>query len=56
MSQLEFYMGDANLSNDQFLVKKLETTTQLELSLFLEFNRIKCIFSAGGVNITDKLE
>ena len=54
LNQIEFYMGDANLSKDQFLQKRLEKTTQLELSLFLEFNRIKCIFSAGG--ITDKLE
>jgi hypothetical protein len=54
LNQIEFYMGDANLSKDQFLQKRLEKTTQLELTLFLEFNRIKCIFSAGG--ITDKLE
>jgi len=54
LNQIEFYMGDANLSKDQFLQKRLEKTTQLELSLFLEFNRIKCIFSAGG--IADKLE
>jgi len=54
LNQIEFYMGDANLSKDQFLQKRLEKTTQLELTLFLEFNRIKCIFSAGGIN--DKLE
>ena len=54
LNQIEFYMGDANLSKDQFLQKRLEKTTQLELSLFVEFNRIKCIFSAGGIN--DKLE
>jgi hypothetical protein len=54
LSQIEFYMGDANLSKDQFLQKKLEISSQLDLSLFLEFNRIKCIFSVCGT--TDKLE
>ena len=27
LSQIEFYMGDANLSKDQFLQKRLEKTT-----------------------------
>ncbi len=53
-NQLEFYMGDANLSKDKFMQRKLENTTQIELSLFLEFNRIKLIFGVGM--IVDKLE
>ena len=47
--QLEFYMGDANLSKDQFLQKKLESTTQIELSVFLSFNRIKSLIGSAQI-------
>jgi hypothetical protein len=47
--QLEFYLGDANLSKDRFLMRKLEHSTQIELTTFLEFNRIKGILSAALV-------
>ncbi len=42
------------MSKDRFLQKKLETTSQLELSLFLDFNRVKAIF--GGSYISDRVE
>jgi hypothetical protein len=53
-NQLEFYLGDSNLAKDRFLQKKLESTSQLELSLFLDFNRVKGIF--GGCYIADRVE
>ncbi len=34
-------MGDSNLAKDQFLRDRLEKDPQIELTLFLEFNRIK---------------
>ena len=53
-NQLEFYLGDSNLAKDRFLQKKLESTSQLELSLFLDFNRVKAIF--GGSYISDRVQ
>lgn len=43
-NQLEFYLGDANLTKDQFMQRKLENSTQIDLALFLDFNRVKTIF------------
>jgi hypothetical protein len=43
--QLDFYFGDSNLLSDKFLREKLRHTTQLELALFLQFNRVKSILS-----------
>jgi hypothetical protein len=34
-------LGDSNLAKDQFLRDRLEKDPQIELTLFLEFNRIK---------------
>jgi La domain len=48
-NQIEFYMGDANLSKDHFLQKKLEQSTLIELTIFKDFNRIKAIFAAAHV-------
>ena len=52
--QLNFYLGDSNLSKDKFLRQKLQESTQLPLSLFLTFNRVKNILaseaSADGAN------
>ena len=39
--QLNFYLGDSNLAKDKFLRQKLSLDTQLPLSVFLTFNRVK---------------
>ena len=44
--QMNFYLGDSNLSKDKFLRLKLQESTQLPLSLFLTFNRVKNILSS----------
>lgn len=54
LNQIEFYLGDANLAKDHYLQKKLEHSTHLDVSTFLDFNRIKGILEAGG--FTDKSE
>ena len=43
LNQIEFYLGDANLSKDHYLQKRLEQSTLLDVSIFLDFNRIKSI-------------
>jgi hypothetical protein len=43
--QLNFYMGDSNLVKDNFLRQKLSESTQLPISIFLGFNRVKAIFA-----------
>ena len=43
--QINFYLGDSNLSKDKFLRLKLQESTQLPLSLFLTFNRVKNILA-----------
>lgn len=48
-NQLEFYLGDSNLAKDQFMQRKLEVNTQIELATFLQFNRLKCIFAAAHI-------
>jgi hypothetical protein len=52
MNQLEFYLGDSNLAKDHYLRRKLDASNQLDLALFLDFNRIKGIFG----NLGDKSE
>eukprot|EP00347_Sterkiella_histriomuscorum_P018375 403345740 len=42
--QLEFYLGNSNLMKDNFLYEKLQKDPNLEISLFLTFNRVKKIF------------
>ena len=46
--QLNFYFGDSNLRQDKYLRDKLATSTQLPISLFLGFNRVKSIFGGGS--------
>ena len=46
--QLNFYFGDSNLRQDTFLRNKLRENTQVPLSLFLDFNRVKSIVGGGG--------
>ena len=46
--QLDFYFGDSNLLTDKFLRDKLRQSTQVDLSLFLGFNRIKSILGGGA--------
>ena len=42
--QLNFYLGDSNLVKDKFLRQKLSESTQLPITTFLAFNRVKAIF------------
>lgn len=42
--QLNFYFGDSNLVKDNFLRQKLTENTQVPLTLFQSFNRVKTIF------------
>ncbi len=44
-NQIEFYLGDSNLAKDSFLKQKLEKDPQLELSVFLDFNRVKALLT-----------
>ena len=46
--QLNFYFGDSNLRQDKFLREKLKESSQVPLSLFLGFNRIKSIVGGGS--------
>lgn len=46
--QLNFYLGDSNLSKDKFLRQKLAEATQLPLTLFLTFNRVKRLLADQG--------
>ena len=46
--QLNFYFGDSNLRQDKFLRDKLKENSQLPLSLFLGFNRVKSIVGGGS--------
>ena len=39
--QLNFYLGDSNVAKDKFLRQKLLESTQLPLTLFLTFNRVR---------------
>lgn len=43
--QIEFYLGDSNLSNDKFLVEQVTRNPKhyVDLSLFLQFNKVKGI-------------
>ena len=58
-NQIEFYLGDSNLVKDNFLRLKLDKDPQIELSLFLGFNRVKALLTIdgrndGGVKMQDK--
>ena len=44
--QIEFYLGDANLTRDHYLQRLLARDSQLDISLFLTFNRVKKIVGA----------
>lgn len=46
--QMEFYLGDSNLSNDKFLAEYVTRNSKgyVDLSLFLSFNKVKKIL--GG--------
>ena len=46
--QLNFYLGDSNLAKDKFLRQKLSESSQLPLSLFLTFNRVKSLLKSEG--------
>ncbi len=51
-NQLEFYMGDPNLAKDRYLQSLLQKTTLVDITEFLEFNRIKMLM----INKPDKIE
>ena len=51
--QINFYFGDSNLAKDKFLREKLRESTQVPLSLFFEFNRVKAIVGVGSGSIGD---
>lgn len=50
--QLDFYFGDSNLLTDKFLREKLRQSTQVDLGVFLTFNRVKAIL--GGNNVEEE--
>ena len=42
-NQMEFYFSDANLSKDRFMQKITQDDDEVDLQLFLKFNKIKKI-------------
>ncbi|KAF4533252.1 hypothetical protein B566_EDAN005168 [Ephemera danica] len=43
MKQLEFYLGDANLSKDRYLSQTIRKNPEIPVDLFLSFNKIRSI-------------
>jgi hypothetical protein len=48
VKQLQFYLSDANLRNDKFMLSQLDASADgfISLSLFLTFNRVKKMVSS----------
>lgn len=42
-NQIEFYLGDSNLSKDRYMQQILEKQKTVQLETFLNFNRIKML-------------
>ncbi|XP_015589916.1 la-related protein 7 [Cephus cinctus] len=43
LKQMEFYFGDANLSKDRFLGTLIKENPQVDLAIFLRFNKIRSL-------------